>query len=110
VNVTIKPSVVITAKPQMDFAALAPAPDLLPGESMERYQLIRQAIVADIAPLSAIEWLLVIDVIELSWEIERYRLMRHKVVELFRQQALNRTCAALISSSFLTKPQAAISA
>jgi hypothetical protein len=88
VNVTIKPSVVMTSPPQMDFAALAPAPALLPGESIERYQFMRQAILADIAPQSAIEWLLAIDVVELSWEIERYRLLRKNVVDLFRQEAI----------------------
>jgi hypothetical protein len=31
-----------------------------------RYQLMRQAILSDIAPKSAIEWLLTVDVIELS--------------------------------------------
>jgi hypothetical protein len=88
VNITIKPSVVIATPPQEDFDALAPPPALLPGESLERYQFMRQAILADIAPQSAIEWLLVIDVIELSWEIERYRLLRQKVVDLSRQRAI----------------------
>jgi hypothetical protein len=40
---------------------------------------MRQAILSDIAPKSAIEWLLPVEVIELSWEIERYRILRHKV-------------------------------
>jgi hypothetical protein len=35
------------------------------GESLEHYQSLRQAIFADLAPRSAIEWLLVIDVAEL---------------------------------------------
>jgi hypothetical protein len=87
-NVTIKPSVVTAPPSQMDLAVLAPNPSLLPGESLERYQFMRQAILADIAPQSAIEWLLVIDVVELSWEIERYRLLKRKVLDLFRRQAI----------------------
>jgi hypothetical protein len=63
-----------------EFESLAPPPLLLPGEKLEQYQMLRQAIFADIAPRSAIEWLLAIDVVELSWEIQRYRLLRHKVL------------------------------
>lgn len=76
-----------TALP-VEFEALAPPPLLLPGESLEHYQVLRQAIFADLAPRSAIEWLLAIDVAELSWEIQRYRLLRHKLLEARRQQAI----------------------
>jgi hypothetical protein len=57
---------ILTSAPEQDLATLAPPPALLPGESIERYQLMRQAILSDIAPKSAIEWLLTVDVIELS--------------------------------------------
>jgi hypothetical protein len=43
-----------------------------------------------LAPRSAIEWLLAIDVVELSWEIQRYRLLRQKVLESYRQRAVKR--------------------
>ena len=49
---------------------------------------MRQAIFADLAPRSAIEWLLAIDVAEPSWEIQRYRLLRHKLLESCRQKAI----------------------
>ena len=79
---------ILTPALEQDLTALAPAPTLLPGESIERYQLMRQAILSDIAPKSAIEWLLAVDVIELSWEIERYRILRHKVLMQYREQAI----------------------
>jgi hypothetical protein len=41
-----------------------------------------------LAPNSAIEWLLAIDVAELTWEIHRYRILRHKVLEAHRQKAI----------------------
>ncbi|MDH2348924.1 hypothetical protein [Bradyrhizobium sp. SSUT77] len=75
-----------TALP-VEFEALA-APPLLPGESLEHYQMLQQAIFADLAPRSVIEWLLAIDVAELSWEIQRYRLLRHKLLETYRQKAI----------------------
>lgn len=80
----------ITALP-VEFEALAPPPLLLPGEKLEHYQALRQAIFADLAPRSAIEWLFAIDIAELSWEIQRYRMLRHKLVETYRQKAIEAT-------------------
>ncbi|AWL91022.1 hypothetical protein CIT37_00895 [Bradyrhizobium ottawaense] len=77
----------ITALPA-EFESLAPPPLLLPGEQLEHYQALRQAIFADLAPRSAIEWLLAIDVAELSWDIQRYRMLRHKLLEAYRHKAV----------------------
>lgn len=79
---------ILASAPGQDLAALAPAPALLPGESIERYQMVRQAILGDIAPTSAIEWLLAFDIVELSWEIERYRLLRQRVLMQHREKAI----------------------
>ena len=67
---------------------LAPPPLLLPGESLDHYQALRHAIFADLAPRSAIAWLIAIDIAELSWEIQRYRCLRHKLLETYRQKAI----------------------
>ncbi|MGY3508894.1 hypothetical protein [Bradyrhizobium lupini] len=72
----------------VEFESLAPPPLLLPGEQLEHYQALQQAIFADLAPRSAIEWLLAIDVAELSWDIQRYRMLRHKLLETYRQKAV----------------------
>lgn len=56
----------VTAVPK-EFDFLVPPPLLLPGECLEQYQALRQTIFADIEPRSSIEWLLAIDVAELSW-------------------------------------------
>lgn len=72
----------------LQLEALIPAPLLLPGESLEAYHLLRQAVFADIAPRSALEWLRAIDIVELSWEIRRYRLLRHALLEDHRQRAI----------------------
>lgn len=74
-----------------ELDSLSAPPLLLPGESLERYELLRRAIFADLAPRSAIEWLLAIDVVELSWEIQRYRILRHKLLEHFRENAVEQT-------------------
>ncbi|MGY3502881.1 hypothetical protein [Bradyrhizobium sp. USDA 4471] len=72
----------------VELEVLAPPPLLLPGEQLEHYQALRQAIFADLAPRSAVEWLLAVDVAELSWEIQRYRVLRHKALETCRQKAV----------------------
>jgi hypothetical protein len=54
-----------------EFEALTPPLLLLPGESLERYQPMRHAIFAERAPRSAIDWLLAIDGVELTWETQR---------------------------------------
>ncbi|WLA79960.1 hypothetical protein [Bradyrhizobium elkanii] len=72
----------------VEFEVLAPPPLLLPGERLDHYHALRQLIFTDLAPRSAIEWLLAIDVAELSWEIQRYRLLRHRLLVTYRQKAI----------------------
>ena len=71
-----------------EFESLSPPPLLLRGEAHEKYQLMRQAIFAELAPHSLIEWLLAIDVVELSWDVQRYRMLRHKLLEHYREKAI----------------------
>ncbi|WP_334502087.1 hypothetical protein [Bradyrhizobium sp. AZCC 1678] len=52
---------------------------------------MRQIIFAELAPRSAIEWLLAVDVVELSWEIQRYRVLRHKLLEHYRENAIEQS-------------------
>ena len=87
----------------VEFEALAPPPLLLPGESLEHYELLRQAIFADLAPRSAIEWLLVA---ELSWEIQRYRVLRHKLLETYRQKAIEAALRRIDLAGIVSECQA----
>jgi hypothetical protein len=54
-----------------------------------------QAIIAEIAPRFAIEWLLAFEAVELSWDIQRYRVLRYKVLETYRQQAIERALSRI---------------
>lgn len=74
-----------------EFESLSAPPLLLPGESLEKYKLMRQAILTDLAPRNVIEWLLAVDVVELSWEIQRYRVLRHKLLDHYREKAIEQT-------------------
>jgi hypothetical protein len=71
-----------------EFATANCKPLLLPGESVEAYEALRGAILSEIAPKSPIEWLLALDLVELSWDVERYRVLRHKLLQTYRQDAI----------------------
>ena len=72
-------------------SALTTAPALLPGEDPEHYQSIRDAVVREIEPQTPLEWLFVSDLVELSWDILRYRRLRQKVLEASRELAIQAT-------------------
>ncbi|MBR1249296.1 hypothetical protein JQ609_20505 [Bradyrhizobium sp. AUGA SZCCT0169] len=61
---------------------------LMPGESLSDYEAIRDMIIQEIAPQSGIEWLWVADLIELSWDVIRYRMLRQKMLEVRRKDAI----------------------
>ncbi|WP_198293684.1 hypothetical protein [Bradyrhizobium sp. WSM2793] len=69
------------------FEALCPPPQLLPGENIDNYQTLQAVIFRDPDPQSAIEWLLAIDVVELSWEMQRHRVLRHRPLSTYRKKA-----------------------
>lgn len=77
-----------TAAFSRELEALCPPPQLLPGENLEHYHTLQAAIFCDLAPQSAIEWLLAIDIVELSWEMQRYRMLRQRVLAVYRQRAV----------------------
>jgi hypothetical protein len=60
----------------------------MPGESLSDYQAIRDMIVEEIEPQSGIEWLWAADLIELSWDVVRYRALRQKMLEVRRRDAI----------------------
>lgn len=72
----------------VEFQALCLSPQLLPGESQGHYTALQAVIFRDLAPRSAIEWLLAIDIAELSWEMHRYRVLRHRLLSAYRQKAV----------------------
>lgn len=86
------------------FEALCPPPQLLPGENLDHYHSVQAAIFRDIDPQTAVEWLLAIDIAELSWEMQRYRVLRHRLLNTYRQKAvevtLRRIDLAGIASDF----------
>ncbi len=62
---------------------------LLPGEDLRDYEAIRQMMVDDIQPQTNIEWLWTLDLIELSWEILRYRRLKNRILDTHRVAAID---------------------
>jgi len=61
---------------------------LLPGESLHDFEAIRQMMVDDIRPETNIEWLWTLDLVELSWEILRYRRLKKRILDAHRVAAI----------------------
>ena len=61
---------------------------LLPGENRQQFELVRQMIIEEIGPRTNIEWLWTLDLIELSWEILRYRRLKEKTLQVHRGHAI----------------------
>jgi hypothetical protein len=61
---------------------------LLPGEDRQDFEAIRQMMIDDIKPETNLEWLWVFDLVELSWEILRYRRLKQKILQASRVQAI----------------------
>ena len=61
---------------------------LLPGENAADFEAIRQMMVDDIRPQTNIEWLWTLDIVELSWEILRYRRLKDRVLNAHRAAAI----------------------
>jgi hypothetical protein len=70
------------------FRSLFEPTRLLPGEWQTHYETIRQMMIDEVAPQTNIEWLWTIDLIELSWDVVRYRSLREKVLEVYRETAV----------------------
>ncbi len=70
------------------FRSLFEPTRLLPGECRTHYETIRQMMIDEVAPQTNIEWLWTIDLIELSWDVVRYRSLREKVLEVYRETAV----------------------
>jgi len=52
------------------------------------FEAIRQMMIDDIKPETNLEWLWVFDLVELSWEILRYRRLKQKILQASRVQAI----------------------
>ncbi len=63
-------------------------PPLVGNESRRDYDIFFDAVVSDVRPTDAIEWLYTVDVINLSWEILRERRFKSDIFILYQKEAV----------------------
>src|SRR3984893_11995666 len=61
---------------------------LLPGESLHDFEVLQRMMVDDIQPQTNIEWLWTLDLVEMSWEILRYRRLKNRMLDAHRAAAV----------------------
>ena len=61
---------------------------LLPGENRQEFEIIQKMMIEEVRPETNIEWLWTLDLIELSWEILRYRCLKQRVLFEHRHLAI----------------------
>ncbi len=71
-----------------EFMPFAEPSFLLPGESPRDFEVIRQMMIDDIQPQTNVEWLWTLDLVELCWEIQRYRRLKMRVLDAHRATAI----------------------
>jgi hypothetical protein len=57
---------------------------IIEGEDPERYEKVLAEVGAAVRPIDFIDWLLVKDVVDLTWEIQRTQLRREKLMRIER--------------------------
>ena len=63
-------------------------PHLLPGESHCDFVAIQKMMIDEVQPECCMEWLWTLDLVELSWEILRYRCLKTRILALDRSAAI----------------------
>jgi hypothetical protein len=71
-----------------EFQSFSEQSPLLPGEDPKYYEFVKQMMINDISPQTNVEWLWTLDLVELSWEILRYRRLKQKVLDMYREVAI----------------------
>ena len=61
---------------------------LIWGEAASDYDALFMAILAEIAPMTTLQWLHVKNLADLAWEIHRYRRLKAKIIDLARVDAI----------------------
>jgi hypothetical protein len=63
-------------------------PSCFPARAPRDFEVLQRMMVDDIQPQTNIEWLWTLDLVELSWEILRYRRLKNRILEAHRVDAI----------------------
>jgi hypothetical protein len=72
----------------IELSAFSEPSFLLPGENRLEFEVIRDMLIDEVRPETHIEWLWTLDLVELSWEILRYRGLKQRILHEHRQAAI----------------------
>jgi hypothetical protein len=70
------------------------------GEDPERYEKVLAEVGDAAQPIDFIDWLLVKDIVDLTWEIQRARLQREKVIRTERLSSLKTVIFSILYSEY----------
>jgi hypothetical protein len=79
---SIAPTIPVELKPFFEPCVL------LPGENRQEFEIVQNMMIEEVRPETNIEWLWTIDLIELSWEILRYRCLKQRILLEHRHLAI----------------------
>jgi hypothetical protein len=72
----------------IELSAFSEPSFLLPGENRLEFEVIRDMLIDEVRPETHIEWLWTLDLVDLSWEILRYRGLKQQILHEHRQAAI----------------------
>ncbi|WP_051677733.1 hypothetical protein [Bradyrhizobium sp. URHD0069] len=67
---------------------VAKCPPLLPGESDMQYYALFDMLMEEIRPDTTTEWLALADIAGLCWDVQRYRVWKGSILNIYRRSAL----------------------
>ncbi|WP_213284811.1 hypothetical protein [Bradyrhizobium sp. sGM-13] len=68
-------------------------PRLLPGEKPEQYYQLLEGMVIDLCPEETVEWMWIVELAALWFEISRLRLLKHALIPTARADVLDKALA-----------------
>jgi hypothetical protein len=98
-----QPAVVTGASPQSlaDVRELLGPAWTIEGENSERYEQLLVRVAEAVGPIDFIDWLLVKDIVALTWEIQRSRRQSETVIRMGRLEALKQILNQVIEGAGL---------
>jgi hypothetical protein len=73
---------------------------IIEGEDPERYEKVLAEVGAAAQPIDFIDWLLVKDIVDLSWEIQRTHLQRERLMRTKRLSSLQTVIFSILNSEY----------
>jgi hypothetical protein len=78
-----------SSDPRRKLEACLPPPCLLPSESRKTFKDVRDGFLDALGPTDALEMFFIANVVDLAWEVQRYRRMRADLLSAVRHTGLD---------------------